>query len=872
MASFKPKEEMNPAERFMAFIRKNDKVFWVLLLVLLGATFTFGDVIMTVLGPGGAKVRVSGHEEIAGTQFEIENRALRVTLGMSGPLFLIEPFFPTMPATPKYRTIYPDQRPLNYREFRMFRGAAQERGLKVSDAEFEAALAELWKQTYATQKVNDPEQLGKWGIALPQGGQMDFRFMQAQKAQKERLLTALNNKHLSGSDACEPATCGSRGCGPWREKLRQNFFNLLAGRGIKPRIKDPEFKEGSGDESNAFYDGKTQFSSGRFKDALSSFESSLAGAKTSNDSSIISVWIRSCKGNQRITPSAFEAKLRDLLLIARLDDLINSTAQVSNKEAYEEFRTRQHTRKFDWVKLTAPEELSKKVKESIEEDELKTHFEENKASYNSDTRLAFKYLTVSVESFLKEVEAEVKEEDLLIAYDADRGFYSRPGIRADEGIFQLLGAEELKARSEQIYKPYEEVKDQVRERHVRKLASRKVREFATKLKSRLYPGKAAGEQVVEPDEPQITFKELAAEYESVKLGEVSHITQADAEETLGEDGTGVYVGTNKTTIDSWFGSANRQGRQSGNYSITTNQKKSLKSAKYTYEEIEGSTSRNIASFTYFSDLDIKGPGERTYEEALEDVTSDLHKKKVVELLSAACEEKVEKLKDAPEGFDGLAGSELEVALDEKTKFKSTFGEKEDSGGSYVRVNGSITVPGEKDEEGQVVDEPHPSSSALVRGGFGVGEVGGLTVVSDNAESACFVLRYVKRQEPDAGDFETSRPRIIRSLKDQKEQDGFEAERALLWKAAGDADMDKIFDVDDNCDNHPNPSQLDTDRDLLGDACDEDDDADGVPDVDDNCPLVANPGQEDSDKDGIGDVCPESATEATASAAAESSAG
>ena len=160
----------------------------------------------------------------------------------------------------------------------------------------------------------------------------------------------------------------------------------------------------------------------------------------------------------------------------------------------------------------------------------------------------------------------------------------------------------------------------------------------------------------------------------------------------------------------------------------------------------------------------------------------------------------------------------------------------------------------------------------MRGGFGVGEVGGLTVVSDNAESACFVLRYVKRQEPDAGDFETSRPRIIRSLKDQKEQDGFEAERALLWKAAGDADMDKIFDVDDNCDNHPNPSQLDTDRDLLGDACDEDDDADGVPDVDDNCPLVANPGQEDSDKDGSGDVCPESATEATASAAAESSAG
>ena len=70
----------------------------------------------------------------------------------------------------------------------------------------------------------------------------------------------------------------------------------------------------------------------------------------------------------------------------------------------------------------------------------------------------------------------------------------------------------------------------------------------------------------------------------------------------------------------------------------------------------------------------------------------------------------------------------------------------------------------------------------------------------------------------------------------------------------DVDQDGILDHEDNCPWEYNPTQVDTDGDGTGDACDPDIDGDGILNGADNCVYVPNAGQEDLDADGIGDTC------------------
>jgi hypothetical protein len=86
--------------------------------------------------------------------------------------------------------------------------------------------------------------------------------------------------------------------------------------------------------------------------------------------------------------------------------------------------------------------------------------------------------------------------------------------------------------------------------------------------------------------------------------------------------------------------------------------------------------------------------------------------------------------------------------------------------------------------------------------------------------------------------------------------GFATQTLTFPDLLTDEDDDGVSDPFDNCQEIPNADQADTDRNGVGDACNDSEDADGDDWADalDNCPGDANPGQLDIDGNGVGDAC------------------
>ena len=486
---------------------------------------------------------------------------------------------------------------------------------------------------------------------------------------------------------------------------------------------------------------------------------------------------------------AFEEAVRDVLLAGKLQDYVNAPVNVTAEAVFERYRDRDQKRKLSWIRLEPSDDLEAKVKEKVEQEGLEAYYDANRSTFFLEQSITCDYLFTPWSHFETKVRNEIDEEALLKEYQQTLEDYRRPDIRTDTAEFALLGWAEMMDRDREVYRPLEEVRDEVSETYVAKQTEKELRAYVASLKNQLYP--PAGREAK-------SVAELKKQDDFLVEGHVEPTGQVDAEDSFGE----VYA----PVVAQWFRTASTTYRLSGAQEIA------LKSATRLEEKGSAKDEKpKPKGFVFYLDVEILDPHDPPFEEIRGRVTDAAYADKLLELLRGAAEAKIEevesKVKETEWGASplaDLAAGDVEIEVSEGVKAKAVFGDVEKAHSFVGRQDQLLVAKAADDTDADDSDasetededetEVHVSSAPLRSAAFGLEVDFGLkaenpkknvtvAVAEDEDEAACYIVSVDDGVYPDPSGFEKRRDSYEAELLQEKRQNHFESWRRDLFQRA-----------------------------------------------------------------------------------------
>ncbi len=661
------KKEPNSWDRFWLYVKENEKIIWVLLLLILAPSFAFTGYFSTWMT---SSTRKSAVATIAGKSVS-RDEFDQARVG----LFLVQEVAPEYLSQRQERLFGTDFSGVI--DYLILLREADRLGIRVSDYELGSQVRSIYRVILAKED--------------------------AQKAVQEYQMSLLKDGKKANTSM---------------SALQNQYYQVLSAR-MRELEKRDEF---NGDDWYA---------------KLQSWRSSTRTGP--------------------IPREDFENALREVMKAKKLENFMRMTVQVTPDEALEEYKKKEQSRKFSFFEVNAAP-AKEEVEKSITDADISARYEKRKEDFKEDLKLRVGYLSVPVAEFEKKV--TLTDEDLLKEYERVK-MQKYQTLVGEGGGFELLPPEEKAERDKARFRPFEQVKEEIRTELTKVRVREAARKAAEEVQEKLFPRKpgAIGEKKEEKPEPTpATFEEIAKQFPMVKTGTTPWVDRKSAEKAMGPEAW-------TPTVGSWFAQL-EPGPMN-------------KSPKKEVDPPKMYTSANFSDpqyFVFFKKPEVRQPGVPPLPEVKEKVKEALVKEKLFDRAKEKTKALAEEIRGGKKTFEDAAKEAGSTVI------ASGFVERADQGGtikvplSPEELKKAEAERAEKkdvpaDESKAPKEKDFPGSKAVLEFGFdSIREKGRVEGFAEDPEnSACYVVRWDDTIFPDLKDFDKRRNRYEYSLLREKQE-------------------------------------------------------------------------------------------------------